>query len=154
MKRIAIFLQIVIVLIGISVFAFMLWEPHLEGRNVHSTLFEIYFKDPFLAFAYIASTPFFISLYQAIKVLGYFRKDKVFSIDTVKSMRTIKYCSISIIVFALVGEIIILLSNSDDRAGGVFIGSFVIIGAIITGFLSTKFEQLLNKTMNKYPGKI
>src|SRR5882757_4418154 len=64
------FLQAVIVLIGIGALALMLWEPHIEGRNAHATLFEIYFKDPFLAYAYIASIPFFVALYQAFKVLG------------------------------------------------------------------------------------
>ena len=78
-KSSTIFLQGVIVLIGIASLAFMLWEPHLEGRNVHATLFEIYFKDPFLAYAYIASLPFFVVLYQAFKVLGYARLNKVFS---------------------------------------------------------------------------
>ena len=56
-KSSTIFLQVVIVLIGIGVLAAMLWEPHLEGRNVHATLFEIYFKDPFLAYVYIGSIP-------------------------------------------------------------------------------------------------
>lgn len=41
----------VVVLGGIGALAFMLWEPHLEGRNAHAGLFEIYFKDPFLAYA-------------------------------------------------------------------------------------------------------
>ncbi|MDP3794880.1 MAG: DUF2975 domain-containing protein, partial [Candidatus Sungbacteria bacterium] len=72
MKRSStIFLQIVIVLIGIGVLALMLWEPHLEGRNVNATFFEIYFKDPFLAYVYLGSIPFFVGLYQAFKVLGY-----------------------------------------------------------------------------------
>jgi len=66
-----IFLQAVIVLIGIGALALMLWEPHIEGRNAHTTLFEIYFKDPFLAYAYLASIPFFVALYQVFKVLGY-----------------------------------------------------------------------------------
>lgn len=57
MKKIStIFLQVVIVLIGIGALALMLWEPHIEGGNVRATLFEIYFKDPFLAYAYTAST--------------------------------------------------------------------------------------------------
>jgi hypothetical protein len=52
-KSSTIFLQVVLVLIGMAALAFLLWEPHLEGRNVHATLFEIYFKDPFLAYAYV-----------------------------------------------------------------------------------------------------
>src|ERR1700752_3761839 len=92
-----IFLQVVIVLIGIGALALMLWEPHIEGRNAHATPFEIYFKDPFLAYAYIASNPFFVVLYQAFKVLGYAGQDKVFSQAAVKALRTIKFCVISII---------------------------------------------------------
>ena len=59
------FLQGVIVLMAIGALTFMLWEPHLEGRNKNSTVFEVYFKDPFLAYAYLASIPFFVALFQA-----------------------------------------------------------------------------------------
>jgi hypothetical protein len=47
------FLQVAIVLMGIGTLGLMLWEPHLEGRNAHATTFEIYFKDPFLAYVYM-----------------------------------------------------------------------------------------------------
>src|SRR6266508_5720296 len=97
-----IFLQVVVVLISIGALAIMLWEPHIEGRNAHATLFEIYFKDPFLAHAYIGSIPFFVALYQAFKVLGYVRQNKTFSPATVKALGTIKYCAIAIIGFVAV----------------------------------------------------
>src|SRR5438876_2799212 len=108
MKRSStIFLQVVIVLIGIGALAVMLWEPHIEGRNAHATLFEIYFKDPFLAYAYIASISFFVALYQAFKVLGYVGQNQVFSPAAVRALRTIKYCAMAIIGFVVVGEIFI-----------------------------------------------
>ena len=66
-----IFLQIVIVLIGVAVLAFLLWEPQVEGVNKNRTNFEIYFQDPFLAIVYAGSIPFFVALYQAIRALGY-----------------------------------------------------------------------------------
>mgnify|MGYP001601713322 CR=1 FL=1 len=79
MKRSStLFLQVVIVLIGIVTLALLLWEPHLEGVNAHATLFEMYFKDPFLALVYIGSIPFFMALYQAFKVLGYAGQNKIF----------------------------------------------------------------------------
>jgi hypothetical protein len=61
-KSSTLFLQGVIVLIGIGALALMLWEPHLEGRNAHATLSQIYFHDPFLAYAYLASISFFAAL--------------------------------------------------------------------------------------------
>ena len=86
MKRSSIILlQVVVVLIGIGALIFLLWEPHIEGRNVHATLFQIYFNDPFLMWAYTASISFFVALYQAFKLLGYIRQNKAFSLNSVKA---------------------------------------------------------------------
>ncbi len=145
-KSSAISLQAAIALIGIGALAFLLWEPHLEGRNAHATPFEIYFKDPFLAYAYIASIPFFMALYQAFKVLGYAGKNKVFSKSAVKSLRTIKYCAILLIGFVAVGEVIILLGDSDDRAGGVFLGMLIIFGSIAVALTAARFERSLKNS--------
>src|SRR5688572_26068131 len=98
------FLKAVLVLIGIGALALMLWEPHIEGRNAHATLFEIYFKDPFLAYAYIASIPLFVGLYQAFKVLGYVGHNQVFSPVAVRALRTMKFCAMAIIGSVAVGE--------------------------------------------------
>ena len=148
MKRSAtIFFQIIIVLIGISVLAFMLWEPHLEGRNVHATLFEIYFKDLFLACAYIASIAFFTALYQAFKILGYIRQNQTCSQATFRALRTIKYCAIAIIGFVVVGVayLFIAVRGKDDIAGGVAMGVFITFGAIIIVIATILFERFLQK---------
>ena len=138
----------VIVLVGIGALALMLWEPHIEGRNVHATVFAIYFKDPFLAYAYIASIPFFLALYQAFKVLGYAGQNKIFSQPVVKALRTIKYCAIAIIGFVAVGEIFIMLGNSDDRAGGVFMGILITFGSVVIATAAAMFEQILQNAVD------
>jgi hypothetical protein len=138
-----IFLQAVIVLFGIGALALMLWEPHIEGRNAHAMFFEIYFKDPFLAYAYLASIPFFVALYQAFKVLRYIGQNKAFSQATVKALRTIKFCALAIIGFVAVGELFIMLGNSDDRAGGVFMGILITFGSVIIATAATTFERIL-----------
>ena len=148
MKRSSIFLQVVIVLIGIGALALMLWEPHIEGRNAHATPFEIYFKDPFLAYAYVASIPFFAVLYQAFKVLGYAGQNKVFSQAAVKALWTIKFCAIAIIGFVAVGEVFIMLHTSDDRAGGVFIGILITFGSIIIATAAATFERILQNAVD------
>ncbi len=126
-KSSIVFLQTVVVLVGIAAFAFMLWEPHLEGRNVNATLFEIYFKDPFLACAYIASIPFFIALYQAFKLIGYIGEGKIFSEIAIKSLRIIKYCATCLVCFVVIGEAyLFIVRPGDDIAGGVFMGLLMI----------------------------
>ena len=151
MKRSStVFLQIVIVLIGIGALALMLWEPHIEGRNAHATLYEIYFKDPFLAYAYIASISFFVALYQAFKVLGYAGQNKVFSQAAVKALRTIKFCAIAIIGFVAVGEIFFVLPNasSDDRPQGVVMGILVTFGSIVIATAAAMFERILQNAVD------
>ena len=150
MKRSStIFLQVVIVLIGIGALALMLWEPHIEGRNVHATPFEIYFKDPFLAYAYIASISFFMALYQAFKVLGYVRQNKTFSQATVKALRTIKYCAIAIIGFVAVSVIFIPMSSDhDDRPAGVFMRILVTFASIVIATAAAMFERILQNAVD------
>jgi hypothetical protein len=147
-RRSTLFLQGVIVLIGIGALTLMLWEPHLEGRNAHATVFEIYFKDPFLAYAYIASIPFFMALYHAFKVLGYAGLNQVFSQTAVKALRIIKYCAIAIIGFVAVGEIFIMLGSSEDRAGGVFMGILITFGSIVIATAAAMFERILQNALD------
>jgi len=149
MKRSStIFLQAVIVLSGIGALALMLWEPRIEGRNAHATLFEIYFKDPFLAYAYIASIPFFVALYQAFKVMGYVRHNQTFSQTTVKALRTIKYCAIAIIGFVAVSVIFLVFGDKDDRPAGVFMRILITFASIVVATTAAMFERILQNAVD------
>ena len=147
MKRSAtIFLQIVVVALGIGALAWMLWEPHLEGRNVHATLFQIYFNDPFLVWAYTVSIAFFVGLYQAFKLLGYIGQNKVFSPNSVKAVRTINYCARVIVGFVVAAEAyLFIIRPSDDIAGGVFIGLLIIFVSGVVAIVAAVFEKRLQK---------
>lgn len=144
-----IFLQVVIVLIGVGTLAFMLWEPHLEGRNAHATLFQIYFKDPFLAYAYTASIAYFVALYQAFKLLGRVGRNEVFSQASVKALRTIKYCSMILIVFIVGAEAhsFLYVRGHDDIAGGVAIGLILIFASVVVAAVAAVSERLLQSAI-------
>lgn len=131
MKRsLAFFLQVVIVVIGIGTLGVLLGEPHLEGRNAHATLFEIYFKDPFLAYVYVGSITFFAALYQAFKLLGHVRRNGTFSPATVSGLRVIQRCAFAMIGFVAGGVVIILLfGDGEDRPAGVFMSLLVTLAA-------------------------
>jgi len=144
-----IFLQVVIVLIGIGGLGLLLWEPQVEGVNAHATNFEIYFKDPFLALVYAGSIPFFIALYQAFRVLGYAGQNNVFSRPAAKALRTIRYCAIAIIGFVAVEELFIMLNHgSDDPAGGFFVGVLITFGSIVVATAAALFERILQKAVD------
>ena len=147
-RRSTAFLQTVVVLIGIGALALMLWEPHVEGRNAHATPFEIYFKDPFLAYAYVASIPFFAALYQAFKVLGYAGRNNVFSQEAVKALRTIKFCALAIIGFVAVSLIFMISGDPDDRPAGVFMRILITFPSIVVATAAAMSERILQNAVD------
>ena len=144
------FLKGVLVLIGIGTLAILIWEPHIEGRNANADMVTMYLRDPFLAYAYIASIPFFVALYQAFKLLGYIGENKVFSQAAVKTLRTIKYCAIVIVAFVVGAEayLFIVMRGKDDIAGGVAVGLFIIFASVVIGTAAALFERLLQNAVD------
>jgi hypothetical protein len=151
-----IFLQAVIVLIGIGVLIAMLCEPHLEGRNVNATRFEIYFKDPFLTYVYLGSIPFFVGLYQAFKMLGYAGENKVSSQAAVNAVRTIKYCAL-ITAGAIVAADAFLviharlypeLGATDGPEGAVMLGIIATFASIVIATAAAVFERVLQHAVD------
>jgi hypothetical protein len=152
MKRSSIiFLQIVIVLIGVAALAFLLWMPQVEGVNKNRTNFQIYFQDPFLALVYTGSIPFFTALYQAIRALGYVGRNEVFSPEVVRALRIIRYCALAIIGFVVVEVIwIFVMSGPDEDNPGapIFLGLLIVLPSIVIATVAGMFERILQNAVD------
>ena len=149
MKRGSIvFLRAVLVLVGAGTLALLLLEPQTEGRNAHATTFEIYFKDPFLAYVYLASIALFVALYHAFKVLGYVGQNKIFSPAGVQGLRTIKHCAIAIIGFVAGEEFVIMLSRNDDPQGGFFMGVLIAFVSTVVATAMSVLERTLQNAVD------
>jgi len=142
-----IFLQVVIVLFGAGVLTFLLWEPHVEGVNAHATFFAVYF-DPFIAYAYIGSIPFFVGLYQAFRLLGYIGRDEIFSPRSVRALWTIKYCALAFIGFVAVSVIFMINGDRDDRPAGVFMRILITFPSIVVAIAAAMFERILQNAVD------
>ena len=149
MKRaVMTFLQVIIVALGIVVFAALFWEPHLEGVNANATtLSQIYFDDSFLAYIYFSFITVFVGLYQAFKLLGYIGQGGAYSPQSVHALRTIKYCAFSFagLIFAAVAFIMIFNRGQDDIEGGVAMGSAIFAVSLIIGATAGMFERIVAK---------
>lgn len=152
-RALTFFFQGAVVLLGLAVLGFLLWEPHVEGRNTHATFFEIYFNDPFLAFAYLGSTPFFYALYRAFGVLGQIRESGRVSEVTVEGLRTIKTCALVLIGF-VVGAIVLILISGDpeDRPAGLFMSLLVILGSGVVALGAGGFVRMVQKSLGSSEG--
>ena len=142
----ALFLQAGTVLIGLGVLAFLLGEPHLEGRNAHATIFEVYFHDPFLAYVYVGSVPFFLALYRAFGLFGHVRQTGSFSQVSVEALRAIKRCAFTLLGFVAGGIVIILIfGDQEDRPPGLFMG---LLAALVSGIIATAAAVFARKLQN------
>lgn len=137
-------LQFFTVSFGLIVAALMLWFPNIEGRNINSTLFEVYFNDPFLAFAYFGSIPFFIGLYQIFNILQNLKESKLICDSTLRSLQIIKYCSIFLMMLGIGVIVFVALSNEDDKLGGYMLGGIITLGSIVVNFVARKITAQIS----------
>lgn len=150
-KSSTVFLQVVIVLIGIVALAILIRFPLTEGRAANLDLFSIY-ADPFIIYGYLTSITFFVALYQAFKLLGYIGQNKVFSLESVKALRNIKYCAILLSVLIVLAAIYIRISFNgnadDDPAGFVAVSIVATFISIVIATAAAVFERTLQSAVD------
>lgn len=152
-RNAALLLQGGVVLLGLGMLGLMLWEPHLEGRNAHATTFEIYFKDPFLAYVYAGSLPFFMALHQAFGLFGHVREKGTFSQVTLDALHAIKRCAMALLGFVAGGVIIILIcGDRDDRPAGIFMSALVALAAGGIAIVAAKCARNLQRVLSRAEG--
>ena len=148
-KGSTIFLQVVIILVGIVALAIMIWFPLTEGRAVNLDLLGIY-SDPFILYGYLALIPFFMALYQAFKLLGYIGQNKIFLLNSVKALRNIKYCAITMSILIVLAGIYIRIfhTEGDDPAGFLAICIVATFISIVIATAAAVFEKTLQSAVD------
>jgi hypothetical protein len=143
------FLQAVIVLIGIVALAILIRLPLIEGRATNLDLFSIYF-DPFILYGYAASIAFFVALYKAFKLLGYIGQNKVFSSNSVSALKSIKYCAIVLSILIVTAGLYIRIfhSEDDDPAGFLAICIVTTFVSIVVATAAAIFEKVLQNAID------
>ena len=137
------FLQCLLGLFGLGIAVFLLWEPQVEGRNVGKNWFEIYFQDPYLAYVYLGSIPCFIGIFKVIQFLGRVRDGKAFSAKAVTDLKVIRQLALRTMGLAFIGQGILFINTSDDRAGGMTIGMFIQFSALVVIAITTVANEIV-----------
>jgi hypothetical protein len=144
----AMILQVLVVLVGLGTLALLLIEPHFEGRNVGATAFEVYFKDPFLAYVYVGSIPFFVALARAFQLLAEVRRVRVFSASSVAALRAIKRCALALLAFVAGAALMILFfGDGEDRPPGVVMCALAVLGATAMAVTAAKLGRALETAL-------
>lgn len=143
-KSSTIFLRIVVLIIGLVAAGILIKLPLTEGRAANLSLLSIY-TDPFIIYAHLASIVFFVALWQAYKLLGYIGQNKVFSTNSVKALRKIKYCAITLSVLIIAAGVYIRIFHApdDDPAGFLALCILATFISIVVATAAATFEKKL-----------
>jgi hypothetical protein len=133
------FLRGVIVLMALGALAICIFALPVALRSDVTGLYQ-----PIALGMYVAAIPFFIALYQSMKLLGLIDKNNAFSELGVKALKNIKYCGITIAGLFIAGMPIIFRAGDKDDAPGVVAFALIIIFA---SFVIATFAGVLQKLL-------
>jgi len=147
-KGSTLFLKVVILLIALGTLAAMIRFPQTEGRAANLGLISIY-SDPLIIYLYIASIPFFVGLYQALKLLNLIDASKAFSQEAVNALRNMKLASLSLIAFIALAVLYIrFFTHGDDPAGPTMLGIIISLASLTIATAAAIFQKLLQNAVD------
>lgn len=144
------FLRFVISLLGIGVLALCvfalpsLWKGGSEEFPMASNAFLF-----ILIVLELTAIPFFIALWQTLKLLRYIDQNTAFSVLSVKALKNIKYCAISIAVlyFANV-PLLFPIADADDAPGLIVIGAAIACAPIVFAVFAAVLQRLVQNAID------
>ncbi|QDP42084.1 DUF2975 domain-containing protein [Radiobacillus deserti] len=143
-----ILLKIAVCIIGITVLALCIfWLPW--QANVLAKMYPefAYLQYPLLIGLYVTAIPFFFALYQAFRLLNYIDNDIAFSKLSVKALRKIQYCAITI-CFLYVAGFILLTSQNASNPGILLIGLIIAFSSGVIAVFTAVLQKLLKNALD------
>ncbi|PLR93977.1 DUF2975 domain-containing protein [Bacillus halotolerans] len=144
------FLKIAVILIGIPVLALCIFLVP-EIANFAAELYPdiSYLKYLVYIDLYAAAIPFYFALYQAFTLLSYIDRNKAFSELSVRALKKIKYCAITISLLLLAGmPLFYLIAEMDDAPGIILIGLVLIFASMVIAVFAAVLQRLLQEAID------
>lgn len=144
------FLKIAVILIGIPILALCIFLVP-EIANFAAELYPDIASMKYLVLIdmYAAAIPFYFSLYQAFKLLSCIDKNKAFSKISVRALKNIKYCAITISSLYVVGmPLFYLMAEKDDAPGIIVLGMIIIFASLVIAVFAALLQKLLKNAID------
>ena len=144
------FLKATLFVMGGIVLAFCIFAIPVISNGVGVEWPELaHLKYYILIGGYMTAVPFFIALYQSFKLLSYIDKNVAFSAISVKALKYIKYCGITMSTLYLAGmPIIIQIAEADDAPGAVLIGLAFALAPIVVAVFAAILQKLAQNAID------
>jgi hypothetical protein len=151
MKQVTIlFLKIAVILMGIPVLAFGIFlVPDIADFAAELYPDMAYIKYLVFIDLYASAIPYYLALYQAFLLLCYIEKNKAFSDLSVKALKMIKYCAITITILYVAGlPLFYLVGEKDDAPGVIVIGLIMVFASMVITFFAAILQMLLKEAID------
>jgi hypothetical protein len=133
------YLKFVIVLMGVAALAVCIFALPPVIRSTEWIGYR-----PILLGMYATVIPFFIALYQTLKLLGHIDASRAFSDLSVKALKAIKYCGLVIALMYTIGmPYIYHVADLDDAPDVIVIGLVIICASISVSVFAAVLEKLV-----------
>lgn len=107
------------------------------------------FYRPLLLGMYFPAIPFFIGVYQSLKLLNLIDKNHAFSERAVKALRKIKFCAFSIsALYIILLPYIFYVADLDDAPGVVLIGLVFVFASFVVGTFAAVLQKLIQNALD------
>lgn len=141
------FLKLAIVTLGvIALLSCIYWLPGYAKNTAETNPDYAYLRYPVLVFVYITAIPFYIALYQALKLLHYIESKNAFSELAVESLKHIRYCAMAIITLYVIGLIFLWFQN-DLYSSIAMMGAIVIFATSAVAVFAAVLQELLTNAL-------
>jgi ABC-type uncharacterized transport system permease subunit len=147
MKRETLFLKVAITLVGIPVLALCIFGLPWIAKAA-ADHYPAYLLYPALAVMYASVLPFYLALYQAVKLLSFIDQNKAFSESSVGALKYIKYCAAVIaLIYAAGMPLFFLMGQKDDAPGIALIGAVISFASAAIAVFAAVLQKLLENAL-------
>lgn len=142
------FLKLAVILMGFPVLALcIIGLPWLANNPVNPDYAHVLY--PILIGIYVSAIPFYFALYEAFKLLRYIDRNEAFSELSVKALKNIKYCAITIsTLYVVMMPFVYLVAEKDDAPGLIMIGMVPIFASMVIAVFAAVLQKLLKEAID------
>jgi hypothetical protein len=98
---------------------------------------------------YVTAIPFYIALWQTLKLISYIDRHTAFSDQSVKALRIIRHCANAIGVIYLLGyPLLYPIAEADDAPGLLLFGLIYACLPFVVSVFATVLEKLLQSAID------
>ncbi|WP_053367951.1 DUF2975 domain-containing protein [Bacillus sp. FJAT-27245] len=142
------FLKIAVMIMGIPVLAIGIFGLYWLLRNPPNPDYA-HILYPIVIGMYVSVIPFFVALVQAFKLLSYIDRNEAFSQLSVKALKNIKLCAMTISgLYVAILPFVYVVAELDDAPGLIIIGMVPIFASLVIAVFAAVLQRLLQEAIN------